>query len=51
MDAEFLQMLNELIGQMEKKNEQAEALARLKDISREALRFSMQRNFSRNNTA
>lgn len=51
IDAEFLQMLNELIGQMEKKNEQAEALARLKDISREALRFSMQRNFSRNNTA
>ncbi len=51
IDAEFLQMLNELIGQMEKKNEQAEALARLKDISREALRFSMQRNFSRNNSA
>ena len=51
IDAEFLQMLNELIGQMEKKNEQAEALARLKDISREALRFSMQRNFFRNNTA
>lgn len=30
IDAEFLQMLNELIGQMEKSNEQPEAVARLK---------------------
>ena len=44
-------MLNELIGQMEKSNEQPEAVARLKDISREALRFSMQRNLSRENPA
>lgn len=51
IDAEFLQMLNELIGQMEKSNEQPEAVARLKDISREALRFSMQRNLSRENPA
>jgi hypothetical protein len=51
IDAEFLQMLNELIGQMEKNNEQPEALARLKEISREALRFSMQRNFARENPA
>jgi hypothetical protein len=36
---------------MEKNNEQPEALARLKDISREALRFSMQRNFSKENPA
>jgi len=51
IDAEFLQILNELIGQMEKNNEQPEALARLKDISREALRYSMQRNFSKENPA
>ena len=51
IDAEFLQMLNEFIGQMEKSNEQPEAVARLKDISREALRFSMQRNLSRENPA
>ncbi len=51
IDAEFLQMLNELIGQMEKNHEQPEAVARLKDISREALRFSMQRNFAKENPA
>lgn len=51
VDSEFMQVINNLVSQLESQNEEPEIVAKLKDISREVLRFSMERNLARENPA
>ena len=44
---EFLQILNQLIGQSETENQPPELKAKIKEIYREALKFSMEKNLSK----
>lgn len=44
VDDDFMQVMGSLLGQMEQQGEQSEILARLKDLNREVLRFTMKRN-------
>ncbi|MFZ3070115.1 MAG: CpXC domain-containing protein [Anaerolineaceae bacterium] len=49
IDPDFLQMLSGLISQIESKGDQPEVLIKLKDLNREVLRFSMQKNLEKEN--
>jgi len=51
IDADFLQTLNQVTAQIEQSGEQPEVVAQLKQINREALRFSMERNFAQEKPA
>lgn len=44
VDDEFMRLLSGLIGQFEESGDDAETLAKLQDLNREVLRFSMKRN-------
>lgn len=51
IDADFLQTLNQVTAQIEQSGEQPEVVTQLKQINREALRFSMERNFAQEKPA
>lgn len=51
IDQDFLQMLGGLISQIETAGNQPEVLAKLKEINREAMRFSMTKNLKRSQPA
>ena len=51
INADFLQILNQVAAQIEQANNQPEMVAQLKEIYREALRFSMQRNLDQSASA
>ena len=51
INSDFLQILGGLISQVEQGQEQTEVLESLKNLNREALRFSMQRNLNKEETA
>ena len=46
VNSDFMQLLGNLIGQLENQKDQEEILSQLKEINRQALRFSMQRNLN-----
>ncbi|MGV8049341.1 MAG: CpXC domain-containing protein [Anaerolineaceae bacterium] len=51
IDADFMQMLSGLVSQMEGNGNQPEVVAKLKDINREVLRFSMKKNLNKQEPA
>jgi len=51
VNADFLQVINQVAAQIEQSNNQHEIADQLKEIYREALRFSMQRNLEKNASA
>ena len=51
VNADFLQILNQVTAQIEQSNNQHEMVEQLKEIYREALRYSMQRNLDQSASA